>query len=83
MYGAKMCRPIGACAFAFAVSLFLTPMSYGQISNSQGLAASEVQEIAERAYIYAYPLVLLEATMSALPVNRLMHVSAFPTRTFD
>src|SRR5580698_7898513 len=78
MYGAKMCRAIGACAVAFAVSLLLTPMSYGQISNSQSLAASEVQKIAERAYIYAYPLVLLEATMSALPANRLVHVSAFP-----
>ncbi len=82
MYGAKMCRAIGACAVAFAVSLLLIPMSYGQITNSQGLAASEVQEIAERAYIYAYPLVLLEATMSALPVNRLMHVSAFPDADF-
>src|SRR5580698_9928790 len=82
MYGAKMCRAIGACAVAFAVSLLLTPMSYGQISNSQSLAASEVQEIAERAYIYAYPLVLLEATMSALPANRLVHVSAFPDANF-
>jgi hypothetical protein len=82
MYRTKNYRAIAASAFACAVSLFPTPISYAQTSNSKSLAASEVQEIAARAYIYAYPLVLLEATMSALPVNRLVHVSAFPDANF-
>ncbi len=42
----------------------------------------EIRQIAERAYIYGYPLVLLEATMAALPVNHLTHVSAFPDANF-
>jgi hypothetical protein len=39
---------------------------------------SEVREIAEHAYIYAYPLVLIEATRANMPVNRLTHVPQFP-----
>ncbi|MGA9885625.1 MAG: DUF1254 domain-containing protein, partial [Candidatus Acidiferrales bacterium] len=50
--------------------------------NAQNLSPAAVQEIADRAYIYAYPLVLLEATMAALPVNHLVHVSAFPDANF-
>jgi hypothetical protein len=34
--------------------------------------------LAERAYLYAYPLVLLEATRAAMPVNRFTHVPQFP-----
>jgi len=82
MYSARICRASAASAFAFAVLLFATPMSNAQTNNSPSLAQSEVEEIAERAYIYAYPLVLLEATMSALPVSRLVHVSAFPDANF-
>jgi hypothetical protein len=41
-------------------------------------APSELRDIAERAYIYAYPLVLLEATRGAMPVNRFTHVPQFP-----
>ncbi len=37
-----------------------------------------LRDIAERAYIYAYPLVLLEATRAAMPVNRFTHVPQFP-----
>lgn len=37
-------------------------------------AAVEFRDIAERAYIYAYPLVLLEATRGAQPVNQFTHV---------
>jgi hypothetical protein len=44
--------------------------------------ASEIRQIAERAYLYAYPLVLLDETMRALPSNHLMHVSAFPDASF-
>jgi hypothetical protein len=57
------------------------------MTNAQTIDAviprpGEIQEIAERAYIYAYPLVLLQATMAALPVNHLTHVSAFPDASF-
>lgn len=49
--------------------------------NAQ-IPAGQIREIAELAYIYGYPLVLLEATMAALPVNHLTHVSAFPDANF-
>lgn len=42
----------------------------------------DLGEIAERAYIYAYPLVLLEATESVMPVNHLIHVFGFPDASF-
>jgi hypothetical protein len=45
--------------------------------NAQTTPA-KVRDIAERAYIYAYPLVLLEATRGAMPVNRFTHVPQFP-----
>jgi len=44
--------------------------------------AVEMRQIAEKAYLYAYPLVLLNETMRALPSNHLMHVSAFPDASF-
>jgi hypothetical protein len=44
--------------------------------------AATIKEVAEKAYIYAYPLVLLSATESVMPVNRLTHVSAFPDASF-
>lgn len=50
--------------------------------NAQNPSPGEVQQIAERAYVYAYPLVLLQETMRALPQNRLIHVSAFPDAGF-
>jgi len=50
--------------------------------DAPSLIQSNVREIAQRAYIYAYPLVLLEATESLMPVNRLTHVSAFPDASF-
>jgi hypothetical protein len=37
-----------------------------------------LQEIAERAYIFAYPLVLIEATRVGQPVNVFTHVPQFP-----
>jgi hypothetical protein len=41
-------------------------------------APSELRDIAERAYIYAYPLVLMEATRIGMPVNRFTHIPQFP-----
>jgi hypothetical protein len=66
------------CKLAFiAVSLFA-----GSMMNAQSPTSAEVQEIAERAYIYAYPLVLLQATTSIMPTNHLVHVAAFPDASF-
>ncbi|MGA8273729.1 MAG: DUF1254 domain-containing protein [Candidatus Sulfotelmatobacter sp.] len=39
---------------------------------------ADLGDIVQRAYIYAYPLVLLEATRGAMPVNRFTHVPQFP-----
>src|SRR5271170_8498934 len=39
---------------------------------------ADLHDIAERAYVYAYPLVLLEATRGAQSVNQFTHVPQFP-----
>jgi hypothetical protein len=66
------------CKVALIAFTFIT----GSAMTAQSPNPTEVQEIAERAYIYAYPLVLLQATMGALPANHLVHVSAFPDASF-
>ncbi len=50
--------------------------------DTQSVSPNEVREIAGHAYVYAYPLVLLEATESVMPVNHLTHVAAFPDASF-
>jgi hypothetical protein len=54
----------------------------GCAMNAQSPRPADVQQIAERAYVYAYPLVLLQATTSIMPPNHLLHVSAFPDASF-
>jgi hypothetical protein len=54
----------------------------GSMVNAQSPSPNEVRDIAERAYIYAYPLVVLGATGAAMPVNHLTHISAFPDANF-
>ncbi len=54
----------------------ITLLAAGML-NAQG-APTELRDVAARAYIYAYPLVLLEATRGAMPVNRFTHVPQFP-----
>ncbi len=61
----------------FALTLPVVP-----IVNAQVPTSNEVRKIAERAYIYAYPLVVMEATGAAMPLNRLMHVAQFPGADF-
>ncbi|HTU32716.1 MAG TPA: DUF1254 domain-containing protein [Candidatus Acidoferrum sp.] len=41
-------------------------------------SSTDLLAIAERAYIYAYPLVLVEVTRSGQPVNVFTHVPQFP-----
>ncbi|WP_263418008.1 DUF1254 domain-containing protein [Terriglobus albidus] len=50
--------------------------------NAQDPTPAEVQSIAEKAYVYAYPLVMLETTRASMPTNHLLHVAAFPDANF-
>jgi hypothetical protein len=50
--------------------------------NAQDPTPVEVQSIAEKAYVYAYPLVMLETTRAFMPTNHLLHVAAFPDASF-
>ena len=61
----------------FATLLFLAA-AMAQAQNT----TAEIRDIAQRAYLYAYPLVLIEATRGATPVNRFTHVPQFPTADF-
>lgn len=61
------------------VAIILSAMSY---LDAQSPTPAEVLSIAEKAYIYAYPLVLIEATRASMPTNHLIHVSAFPDASF-
>jgi hypothetical protein len=69
-------RLFGICA---AVALTASMMV---MTNAQSTAPSDLTAIAERAYIYAYPLVLMEATGTAMPLNRLTHIRVFPDAKF-
>ena len=59
-------------------------ISVGTMMAAQSPSPNQasLSQIAERAYIYAYPLVLLNATESVMPVNHLTHVPAFPDANF-
>jgi hypothetical protein len=50
--------------------------------SAQDANPTELQEIAERAYLYAYPLVVLQATGAGMPLNQLRHIAAFPDASF-
>jgi hypothetical protein len=50
--------------------------------SAQNTTAAEVRDIAGKAYVYAYPLVLIETTRGVLPVNRFTHVPRFPDAKF-
>ena len=61
------------------IALALSAMSF---LDAQSPTAAEVQSIAEKAYIYAYSLVLIEVTHASMPTNHLIHVAAFPDASF-
>jgi hypothetical protein len=62
-----------------AITMVLFSMS---ILPAQSPNPAEVQSLAEKAYIYAYPLVLIETTRLSMPSNHLIHVPAFPDASF-
>ncbi len=66
------------CAF----SILALTVSIGINMLAQAPEVGNIQQIAEKAYIYAYPMVLLAETMRPLPPNHLIHVSAFPDASF-
>jgi hypothetical protein len=66
----------------FRIAVITIALSAMPLLNAQNLTPAEVQGIAEKAYIYGYPLVLLEATRATMPTDRLIHVSAFPDASF-
>src|SRR5215813_7630592 len=47
------------------------------IAQRQALTAAQIRDIAESAYIFAYPLVLLEFTANGAPTNVFTHASEF------
>jgi hypothetical protein len=47
----------------FALTLCIVPMA-----DAQNLSPNDAKQIAERAYIYAYPLVVMEATGSSAEI---------------
>jgi hypothetical protein len=63
---------VGIAVKPVVMALLATTMLNAQITPA------EAREIAQRAYLYAYPLVLMEATRGEMPVNRFTHVPQFP-----
>jgi hypothetical protein len=68
--------------FRCAVSILALTVSIGIKMLAQAPEVGTIQQIAEKAYVYAYPMVLLAETMRPLPQNHLIHVSAFPDASF-
>ena len=78
--------------------LILISLSACQNQNSkmvdQNLTSEEIINIASKAYVYGYPLVLMEYTKRSItyipernikgnvPVNQLHHLRTFPDHTF-
>jgi hypothetical protein len=52
------------------------------MTNAQSPAPNDLTAIAEQAYIYAYPLVLMRATGATMPLNHLTHIRMFPDANF-
>lgn len=60
---------------AMAIVLLAAAMLSAQSTPD---APDELRDIAARAYLYAYPLVLIETTRGTMPVNEFTHVPQFP-----
>ncbi len=81
-----------AVAFVITVAALVSPTTgYAQQSPVQSPSAEEAQVIAQEAYVYFYPLVLMDLTRKQLinldakinpiggPANAFTHVRAFPS----
>jgi hypothetical protein len=72
-----MKRELSYICATLALESVIVPMAM-----AQNPSPSEVKEIAEHAYIYAYPLVVMKATGAAMPLDHLTHVAQFPDANF-
>lgn len=65
------------------LALVLLPLAFGQDPKP---STAEIRAIAERAYVYAYPLVLMAATRDTAlvrsPPNAFLHAPQFPDSRF-
>ena len=64
-------------------------------AGAAALPAPDLQELADEAYVYAYPMVLMDATrrvattttpqpgFARAPVNRFAHFTSFPDASFE
>jgi hypothetical protein len=52
------------------------------VPPSAALSPSEIRSAAESAYLYAYPLVLMEFTRNDAPPNTFTHLAEFPSASF-
>jgi hypothetical protein len=81
--------PLALLAILLSLQAFVRP------SSAQKLSDDEATEIAVEAYLYAYPLVLMDVTRQistncetasganmCAPINQFAHVPAFPDATF-
>ena len=70
---------------ALAVMLAGSSLVHTEVAAAEPPSFDEAGEIAVDAYIYAYPLVLMDATRSAVigraPMNQFSHAAVFPDAT--
>lgn len=80
-------------SFLIAACASMVVLSAPPLKGQQGVSAEAAQEIAREAYIYAYPLVLMEVTRRTstnvlepagltAPINQLAHAREFPDASF-
>ena len=60
--------------FTLSIGMFLIAAA---VLDAQS-TSTDLRDVAARAYVYAYPLVLLEETRGAMPVNLFTHIPQFP-----
>ena len=83
------------CITTLAFAAFGLLASALPVQAAAPLAAEELQELAADAYVYAYPMVLMEVTRQVAtnqsakpggmfaPMNQFAHVAEFPDANFD
>lgn len=79
--------------FTFVLAVFMTSLGHKEAQAKAKLGPAEVEKIAKDAYIFGYPLVLMDVTRQVMtacpsagpkcaPMNRFGHMPAFPDHTF-
>jgi len=79
---AKIRKMFGVMTMRFAAAaVVLAAMPRFVAAQPPALPTSEIRTIAESAYAFAYPLVLMEFTRNGTPTNVFTHLSEFPSPT--